>query len=95
MAGFLLQPNIMIFPQFTLTLYTRLGCHLCETMEQQLSVLQSQLGFAVAIIDIDADDTLALRYNDKIPVLAHGEHEICHYFFNAEVIRDYLQSRQK
>lgn len=85
----------MNFQQITLTLYTRLGCHLCETMEQQLSTLQSQLGFAVAIIDIDSDDILTLRYNDKVPVLAHGEHEICHYFFNAEVIRSYLQNRYK
>jgi glutaredoxin len=84
----------MNLQQVTLTLYTRFGCHLCETMEQQLSTLQSQLGFAVTIIDIDSDDTLSLRYNDKVPVLAHGEHEICHYFFNAEVVQNYLHNHQ-
>lgn len=86
--------TMKISQQFTLTLYTRLGCHLCEMMEQQLSNLQCQLGFAVAIIDVDSDETLSMRYGGKVPVLTHGEREICHYFFNADMIRNYLQSRQ-
>jgi len=44
---------------------------------------------------VDSDENLSLRYGGKVPVLAHGEQEICHYFFNAEVIRNYLHSRQK
>jgi len=76
----------------TLTLYTRLGCHLCEMMEQQLSDLQCQLNFAVAIIDVDSDEILSQRYGGKVPVLAHGEREICHYFFNADVVHHYLRA---
>jgi len=77
----------------TLTLYTRLGCHLCEMMEQQLSNLQCQLSFAVAIIDVDSDENLSLRYGEKVPVLAHGEQEICHYFFNEDAVQHYLQTK--
>jgi len=77
----------------TLTLYTRLGCHLCEMMEQQLSNLQCQLSFAVAIIDVDSDENLSLRYGGKVPMLAHGEQEICHYFFNDDTVRSYLRTK--
>jgi hypothetical protein len=62
-------------------------------MEQQLSNLQCQLSFAVAIIDVDSDENLSLRYGGKVPVLAHGEHEICHYFFNADSVRSYLRTK--
>jgi hypothetical protein len=62
-------------------------------MEQQLSNLQCQLHFAVAIIDVDSDENLSLRYGGKVPVLAHGEQEICHYFFNEDTVQSYLRTK--
>ena len=64
-------------PQFTL--YYREGCHLCETMLQALRGLQSRMDFDLQLIDIDRDPGLRQRYDEWVPVLCHGEREICHY----------------
>jgi thiol-disulfide isomerase/thioredoxin len=76
--------------QTILTLYIRVGCHLCEKMQQQLAELQQQHHFSLNIVDIDSDHDLRLRYGGRIPVLALGEQEICHYFLNKDAIRKQL-----
>ena len=62
-----------------LTLYYREGCHLCETMLQALRGLQPRLGFDLKRVDIDRDAVLRQRYDEWVPVLCHGDREICHY----------------
>ncbi|OQW94095.1 MAG: hypothetical protein BWK79_07665 [Beggiatoa sp. IS2] len=75
-----------------LTLYIRVGCHLCEKMQQQLAELQQYHHFSLNIIDIDADNDLRMRYGGRIPVVAAGEQEICHYYLNEEAIRKHLKT---
>jgi glutaredoxin len=74
-----------------LTLYTRVGCHLCEDLEQQLALLQQHHHFSLNVVDIDADHNLALRYGERVPVLAAGEQEICHYYLNQDLVLEYLK----
>ncbi|MHA3701505.1 glutaredoxin family protein [Jatrophihabitans sp. YIM 134969] len=53
------------------TVVTREGCHLCETAEADVRVLAAELGFRVAVRDLDADvaaDDRA-RWADLVPVL--------------------------
>jgi thiol-disulfide isomerase/thioredoxin len=76
----------------TLTLYTRVGCHLCDEMKQQLERFQEQYGFSLNVVDIDADSYLRLRYSERIPVLAAGEREICHYHLNKDLVLKYLRT---
>ncbi|MFK5969268.1 MAG: glutaredoxin family protein [Candidatus Marithrix sp.] len=71
-----------------LTLYTRVGCHLCDEMKQQLNILQQQYEFSLNLVDVDADSYLKLRYGERIPVLAIGEREICHYHLNNELLME-------
>ncbi|MEN8215401.1 MAG: glutaredoxin family protein [Pseudomonadota bacterium] len=59
-----------------LTLYTRVGCHLCDEMKLQLELFQQQFYFSLNIVDIDADSYLKRRYSERVPVLAAGEREI-------------------
>ena len=56
-----------------LKLLTRPGCHLCE----EASIILGRLGVVFATIDIEPDPALELRYGDAIPVLLHGDQEIC------------------
>lgn len=79
-----------VVPQ--LTLYTRIGCHLCDDMKEQLEALQQQYDFTLNIVDIDADNDnyLRLRYGERIPVLTIGEQEICHYYLNQDLLLTYL-----
>ena len=74
----------------TLTVYSRNYCHLCEEMIEALRGLQGLVRFEIAIVDVDADPELERRHGDKVPVLMHGERELCHYRFETTVVTAYL-----
>lgn len=74
-----------------LTLYIRQDCHLCEEMRAELEPWRARLGFDLQVIDIAADPALIARYGDKVPVLARGEREICHYFLDESALQNCLK----
>lgn len=63
---------------------SRSYCHLCDDMIAALEAFQgrNQVEFNIEVIDVDADAALESKYGDKVPVLLHGESEICHYFLD-------------
>jgi hypothetical protein len=80
-------------------LYSRSYCHLCDDMLVALQALQGAYSFSVDIIDIDIDAEPALleQYDELVPVLCgsrHGEpmRQLCHYFLNDKIIRDFLSA---
>lgn len=73
-----------------LTLYLRHGCHLCEAMLVQLQPCQDELGFELETVDIDGDPALEAAYGELVPVLKHGESEICHYFLEVSKLQQYF-----
>lgn len=77
-----------------LTLMFRPYCGLCHAMRDQLQPYQQEFGFDVEIIEIDEFPELELKYNELVPVLLHGEHELCHWHLDETALRDYLQHLQ-
>ena len=73
-----------------LTLLSRAYCHLCHDMEVALAPLAAEFGAAVNVVDVDADPALEAKYDELVPVLLHGETELCHYFLDAPKVREYL-----
>jgi thioredoxin reductase (NADPH) len=73
-----------------LTLMSRGYCHLCHDMEVALRPLLDEFGAKLTVIDVDADPVLEARYDELVPVLIHGETELCHYFLDEAKIREYL-----
>lgn len=73
-----------------LTLLSRAYCHLCHDMEEALLPLAEEFGVSVVVLDVDADPALEARYDELVPVLLHGETELCHYFLNEPETREYL-----
>ena len=73
-----------------LTVYSRQYCHLCEEMIEALRRLQGLARFEIAVVDVDADPDLERRHGEKVPVLMHGEHELCHYRLDIAKITAYL-----
>lgn len=73
-----------------LTLYSRSYCHLCDDMVVRLRQLQAGIRFEFDVVDVDRDPVLERRYGDKVPVLACGERELCHYFLDLAVITAFL-----
>ena len=73
-----------------LTLLSRSYCHLCHDMEVALRPLAEEFGAQVCIVDVDADAELEAKYDELVPVLLHGEKELCHYFLDEPKTREYL-----
>ena len=73
-----------------LTLISRSYCHLCHDMEVALTPLADEFGALVTVVDVDADPALEARYDELVPVLLHGETELCHYVLDEAKTREYL-----
>jgi glutaredoxin len=69
----------------TVTVYSRHGCHLCESAENTLNTLAKDLEFSVEILYIDGDAELEKLYGTEVPVIhINGEH---HDFYRVDPIR--------
>ena len=75
----------------TLTLISRAYCHLCHEMERELRSFAQDSGCTIDVVDVDAIPELVARYDELVPVLLHGDEVLCHYFFDATKVRDYLR----
>ena len=73
-----------------LTLYGRSYCHLCDEMIAALEPLRKEFGFGVENVDVDSDVALEQRFGQLVPVLMHGDTELCHYHLDAAKVRAYL-----
>lgn len=78
-------------PPIELILYSRADCHLCAQMHDALRIWQPTYGFSVREVDVDRDPDLRHRYGARVPVLALGEHEICHYFLDEPALLERLE----
>lgn len=69
----------------TVTVYSRHGCHLCESAEKTIESLRETLEFSVEILYIDGNDELEKLYGTEVPVIhINGEH---HDFYQVDPVR--------
>jgi glutathione S-transferase len=73
-----------------LTVYSRNSCHLCEEMIAALHSLQGRFRFEIVVVDVDVDPDLRQRYGERVPVLAHGERELCQHRIDQLAVTEYL-----
>ncbi len=71
-----------------LRLLSRTYCHLCHDMEAALQPLLMALGGGVEVVDIDLYPQLEERWGELVPVLLHGDVELCHYYLDEQRVRD-------
>jgi hypothetical protein len=65
-----------------------------------LENLRAEFDFSVEVIDVDADEALIERYDELVPVLVgqqlgQPEQQLCHYFLDLPVVRDFLTRIEK
>jgi len=66
----------------TVTLYSRQGCHLCESAEETLGALRDELAFTLETQFIDGNQELEKLYGTQVPVIhINGEH---HDFYRVD-----------
>jgi hypothetical protein len=83
-------PVAISLPRPRLTLYGRGYCHLCDDMIAALEAAVRSGEFDLDRVDVDAFPELEARFGERVPVLMHGEIEICHYFLNLDRLREVL-----
>ncbi|MEM7278619.1 MAG: glutaredoxin family protein [Pseudomonadota bacterium] len=72
-----------------LVVYSRRGCHMCDDLLEELEPLvRGKL--ALSVVDIDEDQILRERYNDKVPVVAFRDQEICRYKLDRQAMQALL-----
>ncbi|MFK5913997.1 MAG: glutaredoxin family protein, partial [Woeseiaceae bacterium] len=74
----------------TLTVFSRLGCHLCEDMLALIPQYIEGTGLVLEVIDIDEDPDLREKYDRLVPALNAGDREICHYFLDVKALQQYI-----
>ena len=62
-----------------LTLYSRVGCHLCDVMKEQIEKYADRYTFTLDVVDIDRDDKLRAEYDWDVPVLFVDDEKIAKY----------------
>jgi glutaredoxin len=75
------------------TLYTRAGCHLCETAKENLLAARRTADFELEEIDIDADPELRALYNHEVPVVAINGRKAFKYHLDTKVFLKTLRGR--
>jgi glutaredoxin len=69
------------------TLYTRVGCHLCEEAERVLREQRAATPFRLELVDVDRDPELARRYGVRVPVVAVDGVELFEYEVPVDLLR--------
>ncbi len=72
------------------TLVTREGCELCEEMLAELEHFCAGRDVSIAIVDVDGDTRLQIRYGHKVPVLLLDGEPVCHARFDAAEVERLL-----
>jgi hypothetical protein len=75
----------------SLTLYSRVGCHLCDVMKEQIEALASRFTFTLDVVDIDGDPKLREEYNWDVPVLLVDGKKIAKYRLDEAMLIRRLQ----
>jgi len=65
----------------SVTVLTRVNCHLCEVAEADVARICGELGVAWTTQDVDADPELRAEYGDMVPVIqidgrTHGYYRV-------------------
>jgi hypothetical protein len=69
------------------TLYTRVGCHLCEEAERVLRAEQAATPFRLDLVDVDRDPELVRRYGVRVPVVTVDGVELFEYEVPVDLLR--------
>jgi hypothetical protein len=75
----------------TVTLYTRVGCHLCQEAERVLRAEREAVPFRLDLVDVDRDPDLARRYGIRVPVVAVDGVDLFEYEVPADLLRARLR----
>ena len=76
------------------TLYTRVGCHLCDVAKGVLEDVRRERPFELTTVDVDTDAELAERYGGEVPVILVDGRKAFKYRVDPAALRALLDRAQ-
>jgi glutaredoxin len=73
------------------TLYTRVGCHLCDVAKQVLEDVRKDRPFELTVVDVDTDSELVERYGGEVPVVLVDGRKAFKFRVDAAALRKLLE----
>ncbi len=77
-----------------LTLYSRVGCHLCDVMKEQIEKYAGRYAFTLDVVDIDKDEKLRAEYDWDVPVLFVDDEKIAKYRLDEAMLLRRLEGQR-
>ncbi len=77
------------------TLYSRLGCHLCDEAKEQMAPLLRQFGARLRVVNIDEDPVLRARHTNDVPVIFLGARKVAKHRLDPAQFRRQLEAASK
>ncbi|HRA82231.1 MAG TPA: glutaredoxin family protein [Thauera sp.] len=77
--------------RYQFTVLSREWCHLCHELVDALAPIAVEYGWSVEVVDVDQHAELEARWDELVPVLLHGDHELCHYHLDEAAVRAYCR----
>jgi glutaredoxin len=77
------------------TLYTRVGCHLCDEAKAVLDEMRRERPFELTTIDVDSDTELREHYGNEVPVVMVGGRKAFKLRVDAEALRARLDYAER
>jgi glutaredoxin len=78
----------------SVTLYTRVGCHLCDIAKDVLEDVRRERPFELKTIDVDTDAALVDRYGLEVPVVLINGRKAFKFRIDPAVLRARLDRAQ-
>jgi glutaredoxin len=75
------------------TLYTAIGCHLCERARTTVAAVRAEIPFELEEVDITGDPELERRYRQLLPVVEIDGDRAFVYHVTAERLREALRTK--
>jgi len=72
------------------TIYSRIDCHLCDEMVNQLCTLEQVSAEQINRVNIDADSALVEKHGARIPVLLVNGEELCHGHLDRDAVINFI-----
>jgi len=69
------------------TLFGRVGCHLCDDARDTLQRLREELAFVLVERDIEEEEALLRAYFERIPVILLDGREVGEFFVDEDLLR--------
>ena len=77
--------------EVSVEIYSRPGCHLCDTAKEVIERVQESYAFDLRVININTDPELERKYGEEIPVVVINGRKAFKFFVDENKFEDQVK----